>query len=100
MKNLIVIALGFLIMAPLALFASTYEYVDMHGNIQQVEADNASQALVETSAQNDDPHSGVIIDQALPDSVDTVANIYQYTTISGQTKTVQAATLDSAIMLA
>ncbi len=101
MKYLIVIALGLLATLPFFSLASTYQYVDMSGNIQKVDANDPNQALVETSVQtNDDPHSGVIIDQALPDSIDTVANIYQYTTISGQTKTVQAATLDSAIMLA
>ena len=91
--------------------ASTYQYVNTAGAIQNVEADSASQALA--MASNISPNSGVMLNMglvlgAMTTTTSTLGNTgptvpymtYQYVNVSGQVQTIIASTSDQAFSIA
>lgn len=95
----VIVAMGLMI-APTVSNAATYFYIDIYGNVEGVEATNSQQALMSANAQDVIVHSGVSLDLGVLEEGQVFANVYEYVDINGNLKSVTAATLDGARILA
>lgn len=96
----VIAAMGLLLAVPLGVQAITYHYIDIEGEVQTIEAGNASEALNVARVNGPTIHSGVKVDAGILDEGDTFANIYHYVDINGNLKSIQAASMDAALFLA
>ncbi len=102
----ITLVLGSILAFGTSASAATYQYVNVSGNIQSIDAANASLALA--SAVNIDPHSGVIlytpanaIGSAIGgDNSGVSLNTYEYVDTSGQVRSVTASNPSEAMSIA
>lgn len=92
-------ALGTLLIPAVSL-AATYHYVTLDGTVDEVQASTAAQALVMVDARDDSIHSGVQLDTGVLDEGEQVGHEYTYVALDGSVKTITAASLDAATVLA
>ena len=92
--------MGLLLAIPAVSSAATYHYIDLTGNVVTIEAESAQDALSKANANNDVYHSGVKLDQGMLHTGESFAVTYQYVTAQGTLKTVEAASVDAAFILA
>lgn len=100
MKKILALSLIGVFGLPLTSLAATYHYLDVHGNVNSVEAPSATQALKYVSSLPATIHSGVALDQGILEPGQNYSQLYQYRTIYGTTAYVRAATFDAARLLA
>jgi hypothetical protein len=80
--------------------AAMYHYIDLSGRVGTVEANSPQQALALANSFNNVLHSGVKLDQGMLQTGESYGFPYRYVDIYGNTRTVTAASLDAAYMLA
>lgn len=100
MKKILALSLIGVFGLPLTSLAATYHYLDVHGNVNSVEAQSAAQALNYVNSLPTTIHSGVALDQGILEPGQNYSQLYQYRTIYGTNAYVRAATLDAARLLA
>lgn len=110
MKNKIIPSLAVMavLIAPIAVFASTYQYVDNGGRLQSVEANSPTEAFARAS--NIDPNSGVMLASKNVVIVPAIVYVaptnttgtyhYQYVNTSGNLQSVWANSPSAALALA
>ena len=100
MNKTLLFAVGFMFALPGLSLAASYHYIDIQGNVQTIEANSGAEALATVALRADALHSGVVLDQGVLEEGDDYGIVYAYMSTSGETRTVTAATLDAAYLLA
>lgn len=101
MKNtLSIIALFTLLALPLASRAAMYHYLNLQGEVVTVEADTPAQALAISRLNGDALNSGVAIDIGRMNEGESFAVTYEYLSTMGMNRTIEAANMDAAYVLA
>lgn len=103
MKTFALLISGAVLALPALTFASTYHYVDMSGEVQDVEANTSAEALTLSQADRA-PDSGVALDLGVIDEGDMVVNVdyqntYQYVATDGDVEFVTATSAEAALMI-
>lgn len=86
--------------APFVSSAAYYHYLDLSGTVRGIEANSATEALAQVNAQDNSLHSGVKLDTGELKDGESYGRTYLYVSTTGETKSVSAASLDAAYMLA
>jgi hypothetical protein len=107
MKKVFAMLGAAVLISPVVATAATYNYVDMTGMVESIEASSPMQAM--TLATDIHPRSGVALDEddmdagtAIGGSGDTsggTANTYHYVTVDGEVKTVSAPSAAQVLMM-
>lgn len=110
MKKTFAILGAAVLFSPVAATAATYNYVDMTGMVESIEANSPMAAMA--LATDIHPRSGVAIDQGLLDEGDDVAiggsgdasmggtaGTYHYVTVNGEVNTVSASSASQVMMM-
>jgi hypothetical protein len=100
MKKTIALAAAAALLVPSLSMAATYHYVNIDGTVADIGAGSAAEALAALRTSPSTIHSGVMLDQGMIEQGEQVGNLYQYISVSGQLKSVFAASLDAARVLA
>ncbi len=82
--------------------AASFDFINLQGAVQTIQADNANMALSYIAQNRLSVHSGVVRSGILTPGQVVVGGtrMYTYVTVNGSLKTIQAASLDAASVLA
>lgn len=100
MRKLIMIALLLAFVAVPVAQAATYHYVDIYGQVRNLQASNAQEALVVASALPTTLHTGVKLDTGLLDRGDIAGQLYAYMDVAGNYRIITASSVDAAWLVA
>lgn len=101
MKKIILTAsLAAILAVPAAVGAASYHYVDVAGTVNTIEAASPSDALLKARLSGKTIHSGVALDRGVLETGKNVGTVYQYIDVWGNVRTITAASVDAAFVLA
>lgn len=99
-KGILLPLAGALFAIPAIGFAASYHYISMEGEVKTIEAASATQALTIAHQNGAAQDSGVKVDLGVLDEGEDTGNVYMYVDASGNTKSVTAANVAAAFVLA
>jgi hypothetical protein len=93
-------AVSILLMLPLFVLAQSYHYIALSGEVKTIEAEAPSQALAIAHQNGAAPDSGVKLDSGTLETGEIRGGLYQYVDVRGILRTITAASVETAFMLA
>lgn len=100
MKKIIALASVAALAVPFVSSAAAYHYIDIYGRVNTIDAATPQLALQAVTTSDETLHSGVKLDLGTLETNEVYGQTYTYVSTTGQLRSVTAATIDAAALIA